>query len=252
MSDTKVVILAAGKGTRMKADVPKPLVKIAGKPMLEHLVERVEAAEVNGKPVVVISPSNLDLFKAVLEDRVDYVLQAEQNGTGHALKVAREACGDVGHLLVLYGDHPFVPTEVIRKLSALASEHPQDLVMLTAEVPNFEGSYEAFVSWAKVLRDDEGEVIGLRERKDASMEEQTLRELNPGIYVFPAKWTWDNLELISNNNASGEYYLTDLVARAKDSGMKIVTDTVDALQVMGVNTPEELQRAEQAFLKNTE
>jgi bifunctional UDP-N-acetylglucosamine pyrophosphorylase / glucosamine-1-phosphate N-acetyltransferase len=250
MSDTKVVILAAGKGTRMKAEVPKPLVKIAGKPMIGHLLDRVEEAGIDTRPVVVVSPDGLELFKAALGDRVDYVLQTEQLGTGHALKSAREACGQSDNVLVLYGDHPFIEARVMHKLTQLAKQHPSALVMLTAQVPNFDGDYAGFMRWGRVLRDAHGKVTALREYKDATEAERGIQELNPAIYVFPAPWVWESLDLITNQNASGEYYLTDLVERARSTNRSIVTEAVDALQVIGINTPEELQRAEHAYLKS--
>jgi bifunctional UDP-N-acetylglucosamine pyrophosphorylase/glucosamine-1-phosphate N-acetyltransferase len=250
MSDTKVVILAAGKGTRMKAEVPKPLVKVAGKPMVEHLLERVEEAGIDTRPVVVVAPESLELFRATLGSRADFVLQTEQLGTGHALKTAREACGDTKNILVLYGDHPFIPAQVMHKLVQLADQHPGALVMLTAKVPDFEGDYAGFKAWGRILRDQAGKVVALREFKDATDDERAIQELNPAIYVFPAPWVWENLDQLTNQNASGEYYLTELVERAKATKCEIVTETVDALKVIGINTPEELKRAESAYLKS--
>lgn len=249
MSDTKVVILAAGKGTRMKAEVPKPLVVIAGKPMIGHLLDRVEEAGIDTRPAVVVSPDGLELFQAALGDRVDYVLQTEQLGTGHALKTVRSVCEGANNVLVLYGDHPFIEARVMHQLVALAAQNPQALVMLTATVPNFEGDYAGFMRWGRVLRNVDDQVTALREYKDASEAEREIKELNPAIYVFPSPWVWENLDLITNQNAGGEYYLTDLVARARDTGRAIVTATVDAMQVIGINTPEELKRAEDAYLK---
>lgn len=249
MSDTKVVILAAGKGTRMKAEVPKPLVKIAGKPMIEHLLDRVEEAGIDSQPIVVVAPDSIDLFKQALGDRADFVLQTQQLGTGDALRATREACGEAKNILVLYGDHPFIPARVMHKLTQLAGQHEQALVMLTAKVPNFEGDYEGFKAWGRILRDANGRVTALREFKDATADERAIQELNPAIYVFPSPWVWENLEQITNKNASGEYYLTDLVERARITKRDIATETVDALQVIGINTPDELKRAEHAYIK---
>lgn len=249
MSDTKVVILAAGKGKRMQSEVPKPLVKIASKPMIEHLLDRVEEAGIDSRPIVVVAPDSLELFQEALGNRAEFVTQTDQLGTGHALKVAREACGEAQNLLVLYGDHPFIPARVMHKLIQLAEQNEQALVMLTAKVPDFEGDYEGFKAWGRVLRDSEGHVTALREFKDATPEEREIKELNPAIYVFPSPWVWENLELITNKNASGEYYLTDLVERARQTQCEIATETVDALQVIGINTPDELKRAENAYTK---
>jgi len=245
-----VVILAAGKGTRMKAEVPKSLVKIAGKPMVEHLLERVEEAGIDTRPIIVVAPDTIDLFRQTLGERADFVLQKEILGTGHAVKTSREACGDAENILVLYGDHPFIPASVMHKLVQLGKRHPQALVMLTAKVPNFEGEYEGFKAWGRVLRDQDGRVTALREFKDATETERAIQELNPAIYVFPAPWVWENLEQITNKNVGGEYYLTDLVERARTTKCEIITETVDALQVIGINTPDELKRAEHAYIKS--
>ncbi|MFZ2681665.1 MAG: NTP transferase domain-containing protein [Patescibacteria group bacterium] len=247
MSDTRVVILAAGKGKRMQAEVPKPLVKVAGKPMIEHLLDRVEIAGIQTKPVVVVAPDSLELFRQALGDRADFVLQTEPLGTGHALKAARDVCQQADKVLVLYGDHPFIPADVMRSLVELAAQNLDALVMLTATVPNFAGEYEGFKAWGRVLRNADGQVTDLREFKDATEAERAILELNPAIYVFPAPWVWENLDLLTNQNAGGEYYLTDLVERARLTQIAIVTETVDALQVIGINTPEELARAERVF-----
>ena len=250
MADTKVVILAAGKGTRMKAELPKPLVKIAGKSMVEHLLDRVEQAGIDSRPIIVVAADTIELFKQTLGDRAEFVLQTEILGTGHAVKVTKEACGEAKNILVLYGDHPFIPASVMHRLVQLGKRHPQALVMLTAKVPNFEGEYDGFKAWGRVLRDHDGRVTALREVKDATEAERSIQELNPAIYVFPAPWVWENLEQITNKNASGEYYLTDLVERARTTKCEIVTETVDALQVIGINTPDELKRAEHAYIKS--
>jgi bifunctional UDP-N-acetylglucosamine pyrophosphorylase/glucosamine-1-phosphate N-acetyltransferase len=251
MSDTKVVILAAGKGTRMKASVPKPLVQVSGKPMIVHLLDRIKIANhIDYKPVVVVAPDSLPLFQQTLGDAVDFAVQTEQLGTGHAMKSAKEACGTAKNILVLYGDHPFIEADVIRQLQQLAGANPEALIMLTTKVPNFEGDYAGFVSWSRILRDEAGKLVGDRQVKDASAAELTITELNPCIYVFPADWLWENLEKLNANNAAQEYYLTDLIKIAVDSGKPIVTETVDALQVIGINTPEELARAEKYVATN--
>ena len=236
--------MAAGKGKRMKSEVPKPLVQIAGKSMIEHLLDRVESVHINGKPVVVVSPDGEKLFRSILGDRVELAIQAQQLGTGDAVKSAHQACGDAASILVLYGDHPFIEPKVIARLAELSSRHKDALVMLTTTVPNFENQYSAFKSWSRILRNSDGKIVGDRQVKDASEEIMQIRELNPCIFVFPAEWLWENLNKLNNQNAAEEYYLTDLVKIAVETGMEIVSETVDALQVMGVNTPEELHQAE--------
>ncbi|MFA5945562.1 MAG: NTP transferase domain-containing protein [Patescibacteria group bacterium] len=244
MNDTKVVILAAGQGKRMGAVVPKPLVPIAGKAMISHLLERVRASGLDQKPVVIVSVDGRADFEAELGNSVEYAVQVKQNGTGDALKAAEDACQDAARIIVLYGDHPFISAPVIAKLGELSRLNPTALVMLTATVPSFEGDYSVFKSWSRVLRNTAGKIIGDRQVKDASAEELEIREVNPCIFVFPAPWVWEHLAQLKNNNAAGEYYLTDLVSMAMKEGKEIVSETVDALEVTGINTPEELQKVE--------
>lgn len=249
MADTKVIILAAGKGTRMKAAVPKPLVEIAGKPMIMHLLERVEQANLNSKPIVIVAPDGKDDFEKVLGDRVELAIQREQKGTGDALKAAESLCEGVKRIVVLYGDHPFISPEVLQSLVDLVKD-ADTVAMLTAKVPNFEGDYSIFARWGRILRDEAGNIQGNREAKDASEAELAITEVNPSLYAFPAPWVWSALAKLQNNNASGEYYLTDLVGIATEEGKHIVSASVDPLEVVGVNTPEELKKAEALFTKN--
>ncbi len=244
---TRVIILAAGKGTRMKSDIPKPLISVAGKPMVEHLLESVRASGVDEHPIVVVGEWSEAAFRAELGETVDYALQTEQLGTGHAVSSAKGAVGEADNIIVLYGDHPFVRPEVIKGIADMCEAFPGAVVLLTAIVPDFVDNYTLFSRWGRILRDDDGEVIGIREAKDASPEELEITEVNPGIYAFPAAWAWANLERIGNENVSKEYYLTDLVALAVAEGIEIATASADPLEVIGINSPEELARAEKIF-----
>jgi bifunctional UDP-N-acetylglucosamine pyrophosphorylase/glucosamine-1-phosphate N-acetyltransferase len=244
MNDTKVVILAAGKGKRMGAAVPKPLVPIAGKSMISHLLDRVRASGLDLKPVVIVSVDGKDAFEEELGDSVHYAIQEHQNGTGDALRYAEDACVGASRIIVLYGDHPFIGPDVLKQLADLSSTNPGDIAMLTATVPNFEGDFALFSKWGKVVR-ERGEVVALREVKDCTPEEQNITEVNPGIYAFPVPWVFDRLKDVKNENASGEYYLTDLIGLGMAEERHIVTASVDPLQVVGINTPEELKKAEE-------
>lgn len=249
MLKTKVVILAAGKGTRMKAEVPKPLVQIAGKPMIAHLLERIAATGLDNKPVVVVSAENVEIFKAQLGDSVEYAVQTEQLGTAHALRAAEKACGEAQCVVVLYGDHPFLESSVISSLEQLSGEHFGSLIMLTAKVPNFDQPYDVFKAWGRILRDAQDKVVGIVEAKEATDKQLESTEINPAMFAFPSPWIWSALAEIKNGNAKGEYYLTDIIEIAMNQGKEIVTASVDALQVMGVNTPEELRLAEKIHLE---
>lgn len=239
----KTVILAAGKGKRMGASVPKPLVPIAGRPMVAHLIETVTdiAAE---KPIVVISPAGEALFKETLGDSVVYAVQEEALGTGDAVKASRDFWENADGIMVLYADHPFLPREVLKELAASFATSPNAVHMLTALVPSFEGEYAKFASWGRIIRDEYGNAKDIREARDASEPEREIHEVNPAMYVFPAEWLRRALDRLTNANASGEYYLTDVIGLAAQDGLMLRTTSTDALAVIGVNTPDDLKDAE--------
>lgn len=250
MPSTRVVILAAGKGTRMKSDVPKPLIFVAGEPMVTRLIRSVKESGIDSKPIVVVGAWSEVIFRKALGDSVDYAVQTEQLGTGHALKSARDIVGDADRLVVLYGDHPFIRPEVLIRLVDIQSRSALSIAMLTATVPNFDGDFVTFIKWGRILRDASGNVLAIREAKDATSEELAVTEVNPAIFAFPAGWAWDRLEMIRNTNASGEYYLTDLIGIAMQEHIPIVTASADPMEVIGINSPEELYRAESLTDKN--
>jgi len=249
MADTKVVILAAGAGKRMGAAIPKPLVEVMGKPMIAHLLDRVEKAGIDGKPIVIVSPDGKALFEAALGDRVEFAVQETPKGTGDALRAAETACAGAKHVIALYGDHPFISAGTLQNLVRLMNENEGAVAMLTATIPNYENEYTMFLKWGRILRSEAGVVVGICEAKDCSAEELAITEVNPGIYAFPAAWAFDRLKQVKNENASGEYYIVDLIAIAMKEGKKIVTAPVDPLEVLGINTPEELKKAEELFAK---
>lgn len=247
MAKTRVIILAAGKGTRMKSDIPKPLVQVAGKPMIEHLLESVRASGVDERPIVVVGAWSEAMFRAQLGDTVDYAVQDEQLGTGHAVNCAKAAAGDADCIVVLYGDHPFLRPDVIRWLVTMQNAVPDSMAMVTSTVPDFNGDFATFQRWGRIIRNDLGDVVAIREAKDASPDELEINEVNPAIFAFPAEWAWSQLAALKNENASGEYYLTDLVAMAMAEGKEIATASADPFDVIGINSPEELARAEKVF-----
>ncbi len=242
---TRIVILAAGKGKRMGAEIPKPLVEIGGRPMVRHLLDSIEDSGIDEKPILVVAPDSLEQFFEVCSDKdCEYAVQEEQLGTGHAVQMAQDAANGAENILILYGDHPFISADTLQKLVNLKKDSDAEIAMLTVKVPNFSGDFVAFESWGKMIRDEVGQLLGIREKKDASEEEQKITELNPGIYLFNADWLWEHLPEIQNKNASGEYYLTDLIGIAIDEGAHVVTTLAEPFEVVGINTPEELARAE--------
>jgi len=248
MSHSRVIILAAGEGKRMGADVPKPLVEVAGRPMVEHLLESVRETGVDERPILVVAPHSVEAFSEVCRDQsCEYVVQIEQLGTGDAVKAAREASNGAETVIVLYGDHPFVSSEILSELHEMHTGGDALVSMITTKVPNFEKDHATFKTWGRILRDDVGHVVGIREAKDCTEEELEIKEVNPALYAFNAAWLWDRLPELSDKNANKEYYLTDLIEMGIEEAGEIVTTQADPMEVVGVNTPEDLAMAEKLY-----
>ena len=245
---SRFIILAAGKGSRMQSDVPKTLVPVGGKPILQHLYESVQDSGVDGSPIVVIGPEGQKLceeFGGVCE----YVVQQEQLGTAHAVMVCQEAVGDAESVVVLYGDHPFVSSRTLKRLVELHSRAGEVLTMMTTTVPSFGDWYRAYLYWGRILRDAHGHIIGIREYKDAMESEREIIEVNPALYCFDTKWLWNNIEQIKNFNAKQEYYLTDLIELAVTQGHEIASMSLPPEEAVGINTQEEREIAEEVLKK---
>jgi bifunctional UDP-N-acetylglucosamine pyrophosphorylase/glucosamine-1-phosphate N-acetyltransferase len=243
---TRIVILAAGKGTRMGMDVPKPLVEVSGQPMVHHLIENVQESGLDDQPVLVIAPDGVEDFGDTCADKgCQFAIQQQQLGTGDAVRAAKDIAHEADSIIVLYGDHPFISADALLQLKELHATSSSVLSMLTTKVPNYKKDYENFSKWGRILRNNLGTVDAIREYKDATEEERDVTEVNPGIYMFDAEWLWEHLDDLSNNNASGEYYITDLAEIAMEEGHEIATAIAEnPFEVMGVNTPEELECAE--------
>ena len=248
MGKTACIILAAGKGKRMDSDSPKPLIELNGKPFIKHLLDSVEASGVCDAPVIVVG-NQAELVKQTLGSDYVYVEQTEQLGTGHAVKVCREALeGKVDSVIVLYADHPLVDAKTITSLADLKHTENTVLGMATITVPDFEGWRAAMYSFGRILRDESGNVTEIVEKKDATDEQLQVREVNPALFYFNADWLWNNLETVQNKNAQGEYYLTDLVKIACEQHHPIATVDAPIEAAFGINTKEELALAE-AYLQ---
>ncbi len=237
-SKVKIVILAAGKGVRMGGDLPKALVAVDGKPMLEYLIEGARQT-VFTKPVVVIGHKK-EAVKKIFGDTLVYVTQDEQRGTAHALLQAQGACAGAKKIAVFYGDHPFTSSETMKKLLEKSKKSGAEITLATTIVPNFKKEYKVFRHFARILRDNK-KIVGIREYKEASEKERQIKEVNPGYYVFEANWLWPDLEKIQNKNSQGEFYLTDLLHMASDEGVKIESIRIPPREAMGANSPEELE-----------
>jgi len=240
----RIVILAAGQGTRMRAEVPKVLVTIKGKPMLEYLVKSVINSGIDKTPIIIVSHDNESLIKKALADYpCQYAVQDKQLGTGHALSCAKELVGNTDYLICFYGDHPFVNAATIKKL---AEGNNGPISMMTVILPDFEDWRAGFYHWGRLIRID-GQVKAITEFKDADEATKKIMEVNPGFYCFDNKWLWENIDKLKNENAQREYYLTDLVKLAFEQGLNINTFPIKAEEAIGINTKEELERAEKLY-----
>jgi bifunctional UDP-N-acetylglucosamine pyrophosphorylase/glucosamine-1-phosphate N-acetyltransferase len=238
----QTVILAAGKGTRMGGEIPKVLVMLKQKPLILHLLQELEKVTQLIKPVVVVGYES-EKVQGVLGNGYTYAFQNKQQGTAQAVAAAKNFI-KAENFLVLYGDMPFIKAESIRALMKAHRETSANISMLTAVAPNFEGIYNSLLSYGRIVRDAKNQIIKVVEYKDAAEDQKQINEINPGIYMFNTKWFFSHVGKISNQNAQGEYYLTDIVEVAIESGETINNLPVGAKEVIGINSREDLEMAE--------
>lgn len=234
-----VIILAAGKGTRMKSDLPKVLHRLQGRPLIQHVIET--ARQLEPSKIVLVVGHRAELVRQTVGNRVLYANQPRQLGTGHAVAQAEALLKDQpGNILILYGDMPLLTRSTMQKLIDWQASNPGPLTMLTVVANDPRG-------FGRILRDDKGAVTAIVEEADCTPEQRAIKELNVGVYCIQAGWLWSNLAKIGLSS-KGEYYLTDLVAIAVQQGHKIgVVTTTDLVETMGINTLEHLAEAEAAL-----
>lgn len=240
MNDLEIIILAAGKGTRMGDTLPKVLTEIKGKPMLSYLLSAVEKAH-SEKPIIVLGYKAEEVKKKMGPNN-RYIIQSQQLGTGHAV---REAISFVSpqakHVIVLYGDHPLINAETITKLyTAHVSQNTSPITLGTIIVPDYNDWRKPFYDFGRILRDAEGKIIKNVEKKDASPAELAIKEVSPSYFCYNLDWLRENIQKIGNKNVQGEYYLPDLVGMARDQGFTLNSCTIPTHEALGVNTPEQL------------
>ena len=237
--------MAAGKGTRLKSKYPKVLHEIGGKPILAHVIATAQKVVAAQDIFVIIGHEADRVREAVAGTGVNFVLQAAQRGTGHALMVAREALlgSDSGNgnnnkydqVIVLSGDAPLITAETIRKLSAFHSAQKATMTLLTADLDDPYGYGRVIRKGGRV------EVQAIVEEKSATPQQRKIREINSGFYAFDARALYEDIDRLSTENAHGEYYLTDMAAVFHRARKKVVAiKTVDASEVLGTNTRAEM------------
>lgn len=239
----RVIILAAGKGTRMGGDLPKVLAKVGGKSMIKQLLTSVNESGIDKNPVIIVGYKKELVMKELSTDDKQYhfINQELQLGTGHAVNLAKDYLKDnTEHIMVLYGDHPFVSTQTIKNISGKHLDSGKKITLATVKLPDFKDWRINFVNFSRIIRDGNGKIIKDIQFKDASDEEIKVTEVNPCYFCFNAAWLWENLENLENNNAQKEYYLTDLIKIATAEGMDIESIEIDPREALGANTKAEL------------
>ncbi len=231
------IILAAGKGTRMKSSLVKVLHPLYGKPMLTYPV--AVAREVGSEEIVIIVGYQAELVKESVKDEgLVFVHQREQLGTGHAVLQARDRFFDFnGTILILCGDVPLLIPSTIRALLDSHFSSGAAITVLTTVLDTPSG-------YGRVVKENENDVLKIVEERDATTEEKKITEINTGIYCVQSRFLFETVAGIGNKNAQGEYYLTDIFEIARKRGYSarsFITD--DPVEVMGINTPDDLKKA---------
>jgi bifunctional UDP-N-acetylglucosamine pyrophosphorylase/glucosamine-1-phosphate N-acetyltransferase len=238
-----IVILAAGQGKRMRSTLPKVLHPIAGKPMLAHVLGSAQALAGHHQTVVVLGHggNQVQEYLAKAQWTVQTAFQSEQKGTGHAVLQACDLLSDDPITLILYGDVPLIQTETLEKLHQLASSG--GIGLLTQKMTEPTG-------YGRIIRNQDGDVSGIVEEKDATNEEKLITEINTGLMAMPTQALKGWLGQLKPNNAQGEYYLTDVIGLAVSEGVPVLTTQAKhAWETVGVNSRAQLADLERAWQK---
>lgn len=233
------VIMAAGKGTRMKSDLPKVLHKVLGQTMVSRVVDLAE--EIGSLKTVVIIGHKKELVEQELADRqVDLAVQAQQLGTGHAVMMAEPYLKDFdGDVLILSGDVPLLTAGTLKKLIAKHEDEEADATVLSAIFDDPHG-------YGRIIRTPEGNYSHSVEEKDADNEIRKINEINSGIYLFKAELLFHYLRFVGTDNVQGEYYLTDVLPMMRKDNKKVALQIADDPgEIQGVNTVDQLREAEE-------
>ena len=232
-----VVILAAGKGTRMRSKLPKVLQPLADRPLLEHVIATAE--HLNSRSICVVYGHGGETVQEHFAGRdVAWALQEPQLGTGHAVQQAMPHLNDQEVAVILYGDVPLVTAATVEKLAAAAVDGPAILTAIESDPTGY----------GRIIRNPEGAVVAIVEEKDATDEQRGINEVNTGLMACPVGQLGPWLDALKSDNAQGEYYLTDIVASAVADGSKVAAVTADSpVEVMGINDKAQLAVAERAY-----
>ena len=241
--DLAVIILAAGKGTRMQNSLAKVLIPVAGKPTLEFVLDA--ARTLNPSRTVVVVGHQADRVEEIFSNRgLEFVLQKEQRGTGHAAGQAEQALADFeGRIVVLCGDMPLIKAETLERLLQEHNDKNAKCTVLTLKS-------KAENDFGRIIRDEDGSFLKIVEHREATDKEKEVDEFNSGVYCFDKDFFFKALTSIDDDNIQKEYYLTDTLEYSVKIGCPVASvQTEDADEIIGINTPDDLKRVEQ-LLKN--
>ena len=243
-TNISVIILAAGKGTRMNSDLPKVIHKLSGIPLICHVAKTALLLSPN-KVVAIIGHQAELVIKALDKFNIDFCYQTEQKGTAHAVKQAEKELSEFkGNTIVLSGDVPLIKEDTLKSLIDKHLSTQSEATMITADLENPSG-------YGRVIRSKEGNLLEIREDKDCSHEEKKITEINAGIYIFNNKSLFKMLPEVENNNAQSEYYLPDVLTLiVKRNGKVAIDKTKNITEIQGVNTVQQLTELEAIYEKN--
>lgn len=223
----------------MKSRTPKVLHPIGGRPFIEHCLRHAQQAT-DAAPIVVVHPEAIDLHK-MLDGRCDLAFQAEQLGTGHAVRMAEQAAAGAGDVIVMYADMPLIRAETMLQMLRTRRESGAAVALTTLVTPNARG-------FGRIVRDEVGAVQAIVEEVDCTPDQLAIREVNVGLYCFDGAWLWNALRRVQSNPRKGEYFLTDLAAIALADGRTVsAVVSEDADEFIGINTRVDLADAEAAL-----
>lgn len=242
MNDTYAVILAAGKGTRMKSKLYKVLHPVCGRPMVQYVVDA--AKKLNPTKTILVVGQGAEQVQEQLGPQISYVLQEEQLGTGHAVMVTKEELKErTGTTLILCGDTPLIRPETLEALVASHKKSKSSVTILTTKMNSPQG-------YGRIMRNKQGQVLKIVEQKDATEEEQQIQEVNTGVYCFDNQKLVSILDKITNQNTQGEYYITDCIELLEQQGEEVSAFlTHDSEETLGVNDRIALAEAERLMKK---
>jgi bifunctional UDP-N-acetylglucosamine pyrophosphorylase/glucosamine-1-phosphate N-acetyltransferase len=243
-SQIAIIVLAAGLGKRMKSNLAKVLHKICNKPMIEYVLDTLSFF-LSSKIIVVVGHQAEKVIKLLKDRKVEIVVQQEQLGTGHAVAQTSKLLADFeGDILVLCGDTPLLKSNTLQRLIHIHQQSKATITILTATLPDPTG-------YGRIITDSSGRVCEIIEDKDANQLQKSINLVNTGTYCFKSKKLFPALKKVTNDNKQGEFYLTDVVGILKSEGEKIVAiEAHDPIEVMGINTQDDLKRAEEIILKS--